>query len=107
MIKKTTTAKKAPKGKMALTASAVAAAAAASAAPAPQKRAPVAAAPKKKAVAAAKPAPAKTISPEERFKMIEQAAYFRAEKHGFQVDPQANWIAAEKEVDAILAKGKK
>ena len=46
-------------------------------------------------------------SAEERFKMIEQAAYFRAEKHGFQVDPQANWVAAEKEVDAILAKGKK
>ena len=47
------------------------------------------------------------MSAEERFKMIEQAAYFRAEKHGFQVDPQANWVAAEKEVDAILAKGKK
>ena len=88
-----------------MTASAVAAAAAAPA----QKRAPVAA--KKKApvakAAPAKSAPVKTVSAEERFKMIEQAAYFRAEKHGFQVDPQANWVAAEKEVDAILAKGKK
>lgn len=104
-FKKKSIAKKAPKAKTTLTASAVAAAAAA---PVTQKRAP--AAPKKKAVVAkpvsAKPA-IKTVSPEERFKMIEQAAYFRAEKHGFQVDPQANWVAAEKEVDAILAKGKK
>ena len=44
------------------------------------------------------------VTPEERRKMIEQAAYFRAEKHGWQVDPQANWVAAEAEVDAILAK---
>lgn len=100
-FKKKSIAKKAPKAKT-WTASSVAAAAAA---PAAQKRAP-AAAPKKKAVVVAKPV-VKTVSPEERFKMIEQAAYFRAEKHGFQVDPHANWIAAEKEVDAILAKGKK
>lgn len=99
-FKKKSIAKKAPKAKT-WTASSVAAAAAA---PAAQKRAP-AAAPKKKAVVA-KPV-VKTVSPEERFKMIEQAAYFRAEKHGFQVDPHANWVAAEKEVDTILAKGKK
>jgi hypothetical protein len=45
-----------------------------------------------------------TITPEQRFKMIEQTAYFRAEKHGFQVDPRANWLAAEAEVNALLAK---
>ncbi len=48
----------------------------------------------------------KKVTPEERQKMIEQAAYFRAEKLGWQVDPHANWVAAEAEVDAILA-GKK
>lgn len=48
----------------------------------------------------------KAVTLEERQKMIEQAAYFRAEKFGWQVDPHANWVAAEAEVDAILA-GKK
>ena len=48
--------------------------------------------------------PAKAVTPEERHKMVEQAAYFRAEKLGWQVDPHANWVAAEAEVDAILAK---
>ncbi|HBA85576.1 MAG TPA: hypothetical protein DCZ95_15950 [Verrucomicrobia bacterium] len=49
-------------------------------------------------------AESKLVTPEERQKMIEQAAYFRAEKLGWQVDPHANWVAAEAEVDAILAK---
>ncbi len=47
-----------------------------------------------------------SVTPEERFRMIEQAAYFRAEKSGFQVDAQANWLASEREVDALLAKRK-
>jgi hypothetical protein len=34
--------------------------------------------------------------------MIEQAAYFRAEKHGFQGDPADHWAAAEAEIDADL-----
>lgn len=46
------------------------------------------------------------VSPEERYKMIEQAAYFKAEKARFQGNPQAHWHAAEAEVDAILAKKK-
>jgi hypothetical protein len=95
-FKKTTNTKKKSSSKV-LKASAVVAAAPKKAPPPP---APVTAALKKK--------PAMTVSPEERFKMIEQAAYFRAEKHGFQVDAHANWLAAEAEVDAILAKkGKK
>lgn len=53
---------------------------------------------------AKKAAKAPAVSPEERHKMIEQAAYFRAEKFGWQVDPHENWVAAEKEVEAILAK---
>lgn len=43
------------------------------------------------------------ISPEDRYKMIEQAAYFLAEKQHFQADPAAIWVQAEKEVDALIA----
>ncbi|HMO05809.1 MAG TPA: DUF2934 domain-containing protein [Kiritimatiellia bacterium] len=61
-----------------------------------------------KPVPAAKAAPAKaaakTISAQERYHMIDEAAYYRAEKSGFQVDPHANWVAAEKEIDELLAK---
>jgi hypothetical protein len=45
-------------------------------------------------------------APEERFRMIEQAAYFHAEKAGFAGDPHSHWLAAEQEVDRILAKRK-
>jgi hypothetical protein len=41
---------------------------------------------------------------ERRRKMIAEAAYFRAERRGFiGGDPVADWIAAEREVDASLA----
>jgi hypothetical protein len=86
----------------------------------PAKAAPKAKAPAKP-VEAAKPAPvaakpasatkatpakvsAKVISAQERYHMIDEAAYYRAEKSGFQVDPHANWVAAEKEIDELLAK---
>lgn len=58
--------------------------------------------------ASAKPAPVtvkadqKTITKEERARMIEQAAYFRAEKHGFQGDASQHWNSAEAEIDADL-----
>jgi hypothetical protein len=74
-----------------------------------------AAAPKKpaapKAAAAAK-APAKprarkaskpAVSPEARYRMIQDAAYFIAEKHGFTGDNHAFWLQAEHEIDAKLA----
>jgi hypothetical protein len=36
--------------------------------------------------------------------MIEQAAYFRAEKRGFQGgDPVADWLLAETQVDGLLS----
>lgn len=59
------------------------------------------------AATAAKPAAPKApevkyISKTERLRMIEQAAYFRAEKHGFQGDSAAHWSAAEAEIDADL-----
>jgi len=56
-----------------------------------------------KPVAKAKSAP-KTISAQERYHMIDEAAYYRAEKNGFQVDPQENWIAAEREINELMAK---
>lgn len=62
------------------------------------------------AKAAKKPVAAKKgnskVTPEERFRMIEQAAYFRAEKTGFSGNPAEHWASAEKEVDKILAKRK-
>lgn len=64
---------------------------------------PVAAAAPAKPAAKAKSAP-KTISAQERYHMIDEAAYYRAEKNGFQVDPQENWIAAEREINELMAK---
>lgn len=57
----------------------------------------------------AKPAPAPaptftTISQAERQRMIEEAAYFRAERENFTGDPDEHWSAAEKEVDARLVR---
>jgi hypothetical protein len=42
------------------------------------------------------------VGAEERMRMVTQAAYFRAEKTGFQGDPQEHWLAAEAEVKALL-----
>jgi len=45
-----------------------------------------------------------SASPEQRCQMIEQAAYFRAEKRGFQGgDPVADWLLAETQIDALLS----
>lgn len=46
----------------------------------------------------------KTISKAERQRLVEQAAYFQAERHGFQGDSSQHWAAAEAEVDADLRK---
>lgn len=86
---KTPVAKKAPAKK------AVAKKAAAPKAPA------VKAAPAAKATPAAKP---KTISAQERYHMIDEAAYYRAEKSGFTADAHENWVAAEKEIEELMAK---
>jgi hypothetical protein len=44
------------------------------------------------------------IGSEERRQMISEAAYYRAERRGFQGDhAQADWFAAEREVDAMLS----
>ena len=46
----------------------------------------------------------KTISKAERQRLVEQAAYFRAEKSGFQGDSSQHWASAEAEIDADLRK---
>lgn len=42
------------------------------------------------------------ITYEDRERIISEAAYFRAEKSGFQGDPFEHWLAAEAEVLAKL-----
>lgn len=51
---------------------------------------------------AAKPATVKTISKSEWKAMVEQAAYYIAEKNGFSGDPQAHWSAAEADIAKSL-----
>lgn len=47
--------------------------------------------------------PALTPTPEERYKMIQDAAYFMAEKSGFLGGAMDYWMAAEIEIDAALS----
>ena len=54
-------------------------------------------------VAAKKAGPEKQTSLEERFRLIQEAAYFKAEKEGFNCDPSECWLVAEAEIDARLA----
>lgn len=42
------------------------------------------------------------LSPEERWRMIAEAAYYLAQRRGFGGDAVADWLAAEAEVDARL-----
>jgi hypothetical protein len=57
----------------------------------------------KKASAAKPTRSRKAITPEERRRMIAEAAYLRAERRGFRGgDPHEDWIAAEAEIDAML-----
>ncbi len=63
----------------------------------------------RKAAPRAKPAPARGAAPtpEQRYRMIQDAAYFIAEKNGFASGAMDYWIAAEAEIDARLSgKGK-
>ena len=44
-----------------------------------------------------------TLSPEERYRMIQEAAYFIAERRGFCGGcPTADWYQAEEEIDRML-----
>ena len=83
---------------------------------APKKAAPVAAS---KPAAAKKPAPAKAVAPrkaaekkapantgtvsdEQRYRMIAEAAYYRAESCQFKSDPLRDWIEAERDIAVLL-----
>ena len=47
-------------------------------------------------------------TPEQRYRMVQDAAYFIAERHGFASNSMDCWIAAEAEIEALLSgKGKK
>ena len=51
----------------------------------------------------ADPAPPRVITADERRQMIAMAAYYRAERRGFQNDdPCADWLEAEAEIDHML-----
>jgi hypothetical protein len=46
------------------------------------------------------------LSPALREEMIREAAYYRAERRGFQGgDPLADWLASEEEVNTALSQG--
>lgn len=63
-------------------------------------------APAKKVVAkkktATKKAVKKSVGAEQRYKMIEDAAYYLAEKSGFSGNTVEHWVRAEKQIDAQL-----
>lgn len=62
---------------------------------------------KKTTSAKAKPASTEKKAkptPEERYRMVETAAYFIAEQHGFQGRSDEHWAAAEREIAAKLGK---
>lgn len=77
----------------------------------PKKPAAKPAAPRKAAATTKAPARASTrkaasksaVSPEQRYRMIQDAAYYIAEKHGFTGDNHAFWLQAEQEIDSELA----
>jgi hypothetical protein len=56
---------------------------------------------KKAAPKASKP---NKISNEERYRMVEVAAYFLAERNGFKGNPVEYWTAAEAQIAQLLAK---
>jgi hypothetical protein len=44
------------------------------------------------------------VTPEERYRMVQTAAYYIAERNGFRGDSIMYWAAAEAEISARLAK---
>ena len=58
----------------------------------------------RKKAAKKKTASKATVTAEQRYNMITEAAYFIAEKHGFMGDSVQFWLMAEAEVDAKLKK---
>lgn len=47
----------------------------------------------------------RAVTPEQRWKMIAEAAYYRAERRGFVGgDPAQDWVDAEMEIDQMLGR---
>ena len=42
------------------------------------------------------------LSDEQRYRMVAEAAYYRAEKNQFKSDPLRDWIDAENDISALL-----
>jgi len=78
----------------------------------PRTRKAATAAPKTRTAASKKVATKRTVaapktpsvSPEQRYNMIQEAAYHLAERDGFRGDPTGYWLAAEKHISEELAK---
>jgi len=64
---------------------------------------------KERAAKSSTPAPARRkpkVSAEQHRRYVEVAAYFMAERHGFTPGrEQADWVAAEAEIDRMIAEG--
>lgn len=60
------------------------------------------ASPAKKMAGTKQSSVAEAITPEQRYRMVEEAAYYIAERHGFAGDNHAYWFEAEKEIEAQL-----
>ncbi|HEY3300205.1 MAG TPA: DUF2934 domain-containing protein [Methylophilaceae bacterium] len=56
------------------------------------------------AKAPAKAKAVKKIGAEQRYKMVEMAAYYIAERNGFEGSPSDYWIQAEAQIEAMLGK---
>lgn len=74
-------------------------------APAAKRSLTPAAAGKRTAAARTAPHPAKgKVSPEQRYCMIAEAAYYRAERRSFSGgNPLQDWVEAEAEIDRLLS----
>jgi len=59
--------------------------------------------PAAKKPAAAKATKSRKIGGEERYRMIEVAAYFLAERNGFKGNPVEYWTAAEVQISKLLS----
>ena len=59
-------------------------------------------APRKSGATRIEGAVAIVVSDEQRYRMIAEAAYFRAESNQFQSDSVRDWIEAEKDIAALL-----
>jgi hypothetical protein len=60
---------------------------------------------KKSVTSKADAARGKAVTPEERWRMVAEAAYLRAEKRGFSGgNPTEDWLAAEAEIEKFLSK---